>query len=203
MKEAMAEPYESWRIVFRKGLAPLLTVPQLEALREALRTDDPRLLQGCTTTPPPLQCVRDWLVEAACLFGFCGVAGRWGEATVGEAEQAFAALCYAVDQAIGEPAAGRWLMNWYDETPRAEMIAALFPEVERELARRAVYPPACIHHPAFGLCRECQADFDADPAAYAEYGDHPAGIAASKALRAEMLAGAVPADEPVKTDLPF
>jgi len=45
---------ELWRKVWREGVVPILAVEQLEALAHALRTDDPHLLQGCTTTPPPL-----------------------------------------------------------------------------------------------------------------------------------------------------
>ena len=37
---------ESWRKVWREGLEPLLSTPSLEALQQALTTDDPRLLQG-------------------------------------------------------------------------------------------------------------------------------------------------------------
>ena len=48
---------ENWRKVWREGVAPLLSAAGLEALRRALVTDDGRLLQGATTTPPPLPCV--------------------------------------------------------------------------------------------------------------------------------------------------
>jgi hypothetical protein len=61
---------EGWRIVWRDGFVPLLPTRGLEALRDALRSDDPRLVQGHTTSPPPLMCVSDWPVEAACLLGF-------------------------------------------------------------------------------------------------------------------------------------
>ncbi len=36
-----------------------------------------------------------------------------------------------------EPAACRWFLNWYDETPRHEMRRCLLAEVNRVLARRA------------------------------------------------------------------
>ena len=49
---------DSWRKVWRDGLAPLISTEGLEALRTALCDDDARLLQGATTTPPPLQCVQ-------------------------------------------------------------------------------------------------------------------------------------------------
>jgi len=66
---------ESWRLVWRDGFVPVLSTAGLEALRDALRGDDPRLTQGSTTTPPPLMCVQDWPVEAACALGFCGWQG--------------------------------------------------------------------------------------------------------------------------------
>ena len=66
---------ESWRQVWRDGFAPVLSSAGLDALRGALGRDDPRLIQGSTSTPPPLMCVRDWPVEAACALGFCGWQG--------------------------------------------------------------------------------------------------------------------------------
>jgi hypothetical protein len=126
---------ESWRKVWREGLAPLLSTPGLEALQRALATDDGRLLQGATTTPPPLQCVQDWPVEAACGVGYCGWQGDHLE-TVAEVEEYFARVCFEVDQALGEPAACRWFLNWFDETPREEMRRELLAEVARSLAQR-------------------------------------------------------------------
>jgi len=125
---------ESWRKVWREGMAPQLSPAGLEALRQALLTDDARLLQGATTTPPPLQCVQDWPVEAACALGFCGWQGE-GLETVAEVEEFFAQACYETDQRLGEPAACRWFLNWYDETPREEMRRQLLAEVNRLLAQ--------------------------------------------------------------------
>src|SRR5437588_2848770 len=132
---------DSWRKVWREGLEPLVSTEGLEALHQALVTDDPRLLQGATTTPPPLQCVQDWPVEAACALGFCGWQGE-GLESVAEVEEYFARLCFEVDQRLGEPAACRWFLNWFDETPREEMRALLLPEVNRTLARRRADPEA-------------------------------------------------------------
>jgi hypothetical protein len=126
---------ESWRKVWQEGVAPLLSTPGLEALARALANDDARLLQGATTTPPPLQCVQDWPVEAACTIGYCGWQGD-GLETVAEVEEYFARVCFEVDQALGEPAACRWFLNWFDETPREEVLRELLAEVNRELARR-------------------------------------------------------------------
>jgi hypothetical protein len=126
---------ESWRKVWREGLAPLLPTKGLEALARALTDDDPRLLQGATTTPPPLQSVQDWPVEAACGVGFCGWQGQNLE-TVAEVEEFFAGICFEVDQRLGEPAACRWFLNWFDETPREEMRRQLLAEVSRTLSQR-------------------------------------------------------------------
>jgi hypothetical protein len=126
---------DSWRKVWRDGMEPLMSVEGLEALRQALRTDDPRLVQGATTTPPPLMCVQDWPVEAACALGFCAWQGD-GLETVGEVEEFFARACFEADQRLGEPAGCRWFLNWYDETPRDEMRRLLLEEVNRSLALR-------------------------------------------------------------------
>ena len=126
---------ESWRKVWREGVAPHLSTPGLEALRRALVRDDARLLQGATTTPPPLQCVLDWPVEAACVLGYCGWQGD-GLKTVAQVEEFFAHLCSKTDRALGEPAACRWFLNWFDDTSREEMRAQLLPEINRCLAAR-------------------------------------------------------------------
>ena len=58
-------------------------------------------------------------------------------ATVGQVEEFFAKACYQADQRLGEPAACRWFLNWFDNTPRAEMRRELLAEVELALAVRA------------------------------------------------------------------
>lgn len=128
---------ESWRKVWREGLAPQLSTEGLQALDRALRENDARLLQGATTTPPPLQCVRDWPVEGACALAYCGWQGE-NLQTVADVEEYFARACFEVDQALGEPAACRWFLNWFDDTPRDEMRSLLLEEVEQTLAQRGV-----------------------------------------------------------------
>jgi hypothetical protein len=126
---------ESWRKVWRDGFVPLLSDEALAALETALRADDKRLIQGATTQPPPLICCQDWPCEGGCLVGYCGMAE--GLTTVGEVEMFFARVCFEVDTRLGEPAGCRWLLNWWDETPRAEALAEMLEEVEREKSRRA------------------------------------------------------------------
>ncbi len=127
----------TWRMVWRNGFAPSLSNDGLLALRDALRGDDPRLVQGATTSPPPLLCVQDWPVEGCCALGFCGWQGD-GLLTVGEVEAHFAKCCYEADRRLGEPAACRWFLNWFDDTPRTAMRKELLNEVERELSERGV-----------------------------------------------------------------
>ena len=134
---------ESWRLTWRNGFVPVLPTAGLEALRDGLMRDDPRLTQGSTTTPPPLQCVKDWPCEGACALGYCGWRGE-DLNTVGDVEEFFAKACFDADQRMGEPAACRWFLNWFDDTPRDEMRRELLAEVELALASRAADP---THHP--------------------------------------------------------
>jgi hypothetical protein len=126
---------ESWRKVWREGFAPRMSEKTLKVLKDALDKDDPRLTQGSTTTPPPLMCVQDWPVEAACALGFCGWQGE-DLGTVGEVEEYFARMCFEADSALGEPAACRWFLNWFDDTPRDVMFKELSAEIDFELKRR-------------------------------------------------------------------
>lgn len=128
---------EIWRNVWRVGFGPLLSTTALSALRVALEHDDKRLVQGSTTTPPPLMCVQDWPVEAACALGFCG----WQDSaspllTVGEVEEFFARACFDADQLLEEAAACRRFLDWFDDTPRNEMRRELMGEIDLILEAR-------------------------------------------------------------------
>src|SRR5438270_567021 len=118
---------ETWRRVWREGIAPQVSELGLEALRAGLVEDDGCLLQGATTLPPPLQSVRDWPVEGACALGYCGWQGE-GLETVADVEEYFARLCFEADRLVGEPAAARLFLNWFDDTPRPEMRRLLLAE---------------------------------------------------------------------------
>ena len=129
---------ESWRMVWRDGFVPVLGTDGLTALRTALREDDTRLTQGSTTTPLPLLSVQGWPCEGACAIGFCGWHGDHLQ-TVGEVEEYFAKSCFEADQRLGEPAACRWFLNWFDDTPREDMRQKLLEEVELALAERVPF----------------------------------------------------------------
>jgi hypothetical protein len=127
---------ESWRKVWREGVAPALSDAHLAALKGGLEDDDGRLLQGATCHPTPLLVLRDYLCEAACAIGYCGWQGD-RLSTVGEVEEFFARMCLEIDQRLGEPAACRWFLNWIDETPRGKMRRELLAEVALEIDGRA------------------------------------------------------------------
>lgn len=126
---------EAWRKVWRLGFVPVISTAGLAVLREALAGDDPRLIQGATSTPPPLFCLQDWPVEAACALGYCGWQAD-GLDAVGQVEEYFARVCFDADERLGEPAACRWFLNWFDDTPRDEMRRELLVEVEAAIAER-------------------------------------------------------------------
>jgi hypothetical protein len=127
---------EDWRRVWRNGVVPQLTNEGLESLRDALLRDDGSILQGATTRPPPLQCVQDWAVEAACGLSWVG----WkvlGLSTVGEVEEWFARTCYEADKRLGEPAGIHHFLTWFDRTYREEMRKLLAKEITNNLSERA------------------------------------------------------------------
>jgi len=126
---------ESWRMVWREGFAPEFSTAGLEALWHALRSDDPRLMQGASTSPPPLSCHHDDAINGCCSIGWCGFQGENLE-TVGEVEEYFARACFEADQRLGEAGASRWFLNWYDDAPRTAMRLELQAEVERILDQR-------------------------------------------------------------------
>lgn len=149
----MSDFLEPWRLVFRQAVAPSLSTRALEALAHGLRANDSRLIQGATAEPIPMYHVRDWPCEGACALGYAGWAdvtaaieadpaeeGR--PATVFEVEEGFSALCFAIDQRLGEPSGCRHFLNYWDETPREKMFPALLAEVVLALdARRAPAQP--------------------------------------------------------------
>lgn len=133
---------ESWRKVWRDGVAPQLSTHGLNAVRQALVNDDPRLIQGATTSPPPLLCVLDWPVEGADVIGYAGWHGD-GLRTVGEVEEYFARVCFKCDETLRDTAVCRFFLNWFDDTPRDEMRRELLDEVNYELAERGLRDACC------------------------------------------------------------
>jgi hypothetical protein len=132
---------ENWRKVWREGFVPHISTGGLRFLLAALESDDSRVVQGATTTPPPLLCAQDWPCEAGDALVATGVEelGGWEKATVGECEEYFAKLCFLADQTLGEPAACRWFLNWWDDTPRDKVREELAEEAKENLKNRVAF----------------------------------------------------------------
>jgi len=121
--------------VFRDGFVPQLSIAQLDGLWLALANDDPRIIQGATCSPPPLQCAKDWPCESACIMGFSLLIENQS-ATVAEVEDCFAALCFEADKRIGEPAACRHFLNWFDDGEREQVRNTLMSWITEIKAAR-------------------------------------------------------------------
>ena len=124
---------ENWREIWRNGVAPSLSTAGLKALRKALAKNDPRLLQGETTSPPPENV--EWPCAGGCPIAFAAWQGD-GLLTVGDIELAFAKTCHAADELLGGPAAVGCFVNYWDESPRKQVVRELLAEVRLELAKR-------------------------------------------------------------------
>ena len=128
---------ESWRKAWRQGFAPGLNDDQLVALAKGLLEDDEKLIQGATCTPPPIQAVQDWPLEAGDPLVYAAWQAHGSEIdTVGPGEEFFALACFDCDQRLKEPAGCRWFINAWDETPRNEARRLLFWEVNYEIVSR-------------------------------------------------------------------
>ena len=121
-----------WRQVWH-AFADEIGIDGCRALLVALEADDPRLHQGVTVHPPPLPTNLDCPPESACAVSLCGWLSEPGLISVGEVEEYFARVCHEVDQRLGQSGGCRHFLNWFDETPREEMRAALIPEVRLAL----------------------------------------------------------------------
>jgi hypothetical protein len=140
-RAAAGEEMPAWKKCWRDGIAPQLDQDALKALRRALLNDDRRLIQGATTSPPPLHCVSDWQVEAADAISFALWQGN-GYATVGQLEEQFALVCMKASEALGDPTGCRWFLNWWDETDRKTARQALLVELDLHLFARMPEQPA-------------------------------------------------------------
>ena len=129
---------QPWQLAWHSGFAPQFTDAELRALAAALAADDPALLQGGTTHPPPLHVLAGEPPLKACAL--CLPAWRAGGVrTVGGLEDAFLRLLSGAVALTGDPGAPGYFLGWFDDTPRPAMLAQLLAEVELSLSvRRAV-----------------------------------------------------------------
>jgi hypothetical protein len=131
---------ESWRKVWREGIQPQVSTIGLITLYKGLKEDGESICQGATTLPPPLQGSLELPVEATDAIGY--VAWKaYGADTVGKVEEFFAKLCYEAEQKLGEPAAVRYFIWWYDTMPMDVVRTDLMEEITRELGIRQCAEP--------------------------------------------------------------
>ena len=74
-------------------------------------------------------------MNGTCAISLCGWQGD-GLRSVGQIEDYFHRICDAADAVFHEPAACRYFLNWFDETPRAAMRRELLAEVRLALRER-------------------------------------------------------------------
>jgi hypothetical protein len=130
----------AWQQVFRAGIAPQLSNSALQALQEALRRDDPALIQGATTLPAAGLATDAQPVVAACAIALAGWRGE-GLPSVGAVEDYLAGIVHAADRALGEPAAVRPFFQFADSVDRPTFRRVLLAEVNRALAWRQAHSP--------------------------------------------------------------
>lgn len=113
---------ESWRTIWREILANELPTAGLEALATALEEDRQTLVQGRTVS---------WVECGAgrMLIGACGIGYPfWAEShnvRPSEIELMFSRICMIVDAFYGDPGRCRFWINWFDQTDRLQMRAAV------------------------------------------------------------------------------
>lgn len=130
------ETIPAWKKVFRDGIAPSLSDDSLEYLLGALERDDPELVQGSTTVPPPLMIYHDYDCNGGCAVAYAIWKGE-GIRLIGELEEKWAAVLWEADQRLGEPAAVRYFLNFWDDTPREVVRRELSAEIWRIMRERA------------------------------------------------------------------
>lgn len=126
---------EPWRLIFRKGFAPLLSNDSLVALQNGLKHDDPALVQGCVVFPRPMPGFWDLPAAAVGLLGYMGREGE-GLFSVFEVSEFHERLMQAAAQKLGQMDAAILFLSWFDKTPRDLMRKNLLQETHLELRKR-------------------------------------------------------------------
>lgn len=130
---------ESWKTVWRNGIAPQLTDADLISLGRALAENDFRLTQGTIADPcvnggdDSLRCAR------ACALAYCAMVGLPG-ASVGYVTDRFEAIVEESLRLTGNAQATEVFLRWFDGWPRDKVFRDLLSEVACELFRRLGTP---------------------------------------------------------------
>jgi hypothetical protein len=62
----------------------------------------------------------------------------YGDCSVGQVDEAFAKACFECDQSLGEMAACRYFLNWFDDMSRAEVFSELAKEISTYLKDKEI-----------------------------------------------------------------
>jgi hypothetical protein len=119
---------KGWKQVWHKGIAPQISLAGLQALHQALSSNDDRLIQHDTVRHKTSTAG----VIGACAIGYCGWQGL-------SLERSYEILGYfrnISDKCAlnGEKIAD--FLEWFDSNDRAEVFAALLAEVSISIADR-------------------------------------------------------------------
>lgn len=129
---------EPWRVAWRDGIQPQISLFALHALRDALATNDPHLMQGVVC-----QDMTTWRGRfpdepsrglCACAIGYAGLAS--GAKTVGAVEEWFNDVVQAADYNLDKNGGHLAFLDWFDAESREEVFTELLGEVEEEIERR-------------------------------------------------------------------
>lgn len=138
MNDQTIQALEPWAAAWRQYIVPHLPASGLSALLSALKDDDPTLIQGSTTLPPPLLQTIGLPCEAGCAIAYALWKGTPVD-TVGEVERLFAAAVNAsASNSMNGYNESRAFLNWFDDTPRPQMIRELIPEVELAIVNKSI-----------------------------------------------------------------
>lgn len=163
------------QLAWTKGIAPVLTTPQLQRLLHGLRQDDPNLIQrdtcrimgegGQPVNPGAASVNYD---KPACQGCAIGYAVMDHGATYGEVLNAFDLVTSKAINKLevvnenrdGLSADADWVwcddfISWFDENPRAEVFPKLAAWIEEELENRSRAAEAARDEEAF---RQGEAD---------------------------------------------
>jgi len=145
----VAAPDNRWRLAWRYGFSDLLPRTGLIALKEAIISDDRRLIQGSSTLPLRIFKRPKLPIVGACAVSFC----LWQAnefSLVGEVWSSLDRLKREVKARIADAATNsdnpfglRFVsdlsfLSWYNDTSRANMRVELLPEVELAIDRSEV-----------------------------------------------------------------
>ena len=118
----------TWKEVWHRGIAPSLTIDGLSALKEALETNDKRLVQSSTVS----YITSTGEITGGCAIGYCGWQGQHIE-NQENMKSYFQAVCTACEDVGFEPSI---FIRFFDYGSREAVFRELLVEVQVSIADR-------------------------------------------------------------------